>query len=73
MPIRSLAEVGARLEETVRSFPGGDLYENYERVAIAILDSEFMDFEPDALQAYLLNYLAEKRNELGLPHTGDHP
>ena len=72
MPIRSLAEVGARLEETVRNIPDGDLrdpllrYEIYESVAVAVLDSEHADFEPDALQAYLANFLAEKRIELGL-------
>ncbi|MBK7729681.1 MAG: hypothetical protein IPJ33_14635 [Gammaproteobacteria bacterium] len=44
MTIRTLAEVGARLEEAVRSLPGDghDLFDRYEMVAIQILDSEFL-------------------------------
>jgi hypothetical protein len=57
MPIRDLAEVGARLEETVRSHPDGDLYETYEMVAIAILDSEHTDYPPGELRAYLAGLL----------------
>lgn len=63
MPIRDLAEVGARLEETVRSHPDGDLYDarrlyqSYEMVAIAILDSEHTDYPPDELRAYLAGLL----------------
>jgi hypothetical protein len=57
VPIRDLAEVGARLEETVRSHPDGDLYETYEMVAIAILDSEHTDYPPDELRAYLAGLL----------------
>ena len=67
MPIRDLAEVGARLEETVRSHPDGDLYETYEMVAIAILDSEHTDYPPDELRAYLAHFLAMRRMELSLP------
>ena len=82
MPIRDLAEVGARLEEAVRSHPDGDLYDarrlyqSYEMVAIAILDSEFIDYAPDELRAYLAHFLESKRNELSLPsslETGDQP
>ena len=82
MPIRDLAEVGARLEETVRNHPDGDpsdpcrLYQSYEMVAIAILDSEFIDYPPDELRAYLAHFLESKRNELSLPsspETGDQP
>ena len=76
MPIRDLAEVGARLEETVRSHPDGDLYETYEMVAIAILDSEHTDYPPDELRAYLAHFLESKRNELSrpaFPETGDQP
>ena len=82
MPIRDLAEVGARLEETVRNHPDGALsdsrrlYQSYEMVAIAILDSEFIDYPPDELRAYLAHFLESKRNELSLPsslETGDQP
>ena len=71
MPIRDLAEVGARLEETVRNHPDGDLYETYERVAIAILDSEHADYPPDELRAYLAHFLDTKRRGLGLPSFTD--
>ena len=71
MPIRSLAEVGARLE-AVAALPGrvadsAEIYERYEMVAIQILDSEHGDFDQGALQDYLRGYLALKRMELGLP------
>ena len=75
MPIRDLAEVGARLEETVRNHPDGALsdsrrlYQSYEMVAIAILDSEFIDYPPDELRAYLAHFLESKRNELSLPSS----
>lgn len=67
MTIRTLAEVGARLEETVRSLPGDghDLFDRYEMVAIQILDSEFPDFAPGLLEHYLSAYLDLKRLELG--------
>ena len=82
MPIRDLAEVGARLEETVRNHPDGALsdarrlYQSYEMVAIAILDSEFTDYPPDELRAYLAHFLKSKRHDLGLPafpDTGHQP
>jgi hypothetical protein len=71
MPIRSLAEVGARLEEAVSGLPGepadaSDHYDRYEQVAIAILDSEHSDFIPGELQEYLETVLYKKRLELGL-------
>ena len=43
-------------------------------VAIAILDSEFTDYPPDELRAYLAHFLESKRNELSLLsslETGD--
>lgn len=63
MTIRSLAEVGARLEEAVALLPGEPaspqaLYDRYEMVAIAILDSEHADFPAGVLEAYLAAYLA---------------
>ena len=71
MPIRSLAEVGVRLEEAVSGLPGepvdpSDHYDRYEQVAIAILDSEHSDFIPGELQEYLETVLYKKRLELGL-------
>lgn len=49
MTIRSLAEVGARLEKAVMAFSGDDAdpqqrYAHYEMIAIEILDSEFNDY-----------------------------
>ena len=69
--IRSLAEVGARLEKAVALLPGepacpAQIYERYESVAIAILDSD-MDFESGLLEEYLMTLLHLKRLELGLP------
>ena len=68
MPTRSLAEVGARLEETVRGLPGDghDLFDRYEMVAIQILDCEFPDFAPGLLERYLAAYLHLKQLELGI-------
>ena len=68
MNIRSLAEVGARLEEAVSgdtSTPQ-ELYERYEMLAIQILDSEFDNYADGILEEYLLGYLNSKRLELGL-------
>ena len=63
MKIRSLAEVGARLEKAAALLPGEpdtpqDLYDRYEMVAIAILDSEHADFPAGELESYLAAYLA---------------
>ena len=70
MTARNLAEVGARLEKCVAGLPGkpsdsAEIYERYEMVAIAILDSEFDDFEPGLLEEYLQQTLYLKRLELG--------
>ena len=81
MTIRTLAEVGARLEEAVRGLPGeitsnADLYDRYEMVAIQTLDSEFMDHAPGALEEYLATFLQDKQTELGLSpefSSGDTP
>lgn len=69
-----LVEVGARLEKIVSEscYPHHppspeDLYEQYEQVAIQILDSEFCDFEIDELHDYLEGFLTRKRRELSLP------
>jgi hypothetical protein len=71
MTIRSLAEVGIRLEKAVLGLPGDaaspeQLYERYEQIAIAILDSEHSDWPEGVLEAFLLQRLAIKRIELSL-------
>lgn len=71
MTIRSLAEVSARLEKAVIGLPGDaaspeQLYERYEQIAIAILDSEHSDWPEGVLEAFLLQRLAIKRIELSL-------
>ena len=58
MTHRTLAEVGARLEEAYRRLPGDpaddeEAYERLESLAIAILDSEHEDFIPGELEEYL--------------------
>jgi hypothetical protein len=67
----SLAEVGDRLKKAVALLPSeptcpAETYESYESVAIAILDSEYMDFESGLLEEYLMILLHLKRLELGL-------
>lgn len=49
MNICSLAEIGTRLDEATALLPGepagpAEFFDRYESVAIAILDSEHMDF-----------------------------
>ncbi len=71
MTIRSLAEVGARLEKAVLATSSEantpvETYERYEALAIQVLDSECFDFAGDALQDYLMAYLQLKALELGI-------
>jgi hypothetical protein len=71
MTIRSLAEVGIRLEKAVLALPPDPdsapaRYERYEAMAIAILDSEHMEWPDGVLEAFLLQRLAIKRTELSL-------
>jgi hypothetical protein len=71
MTHRSLAEVGVRLEEAVSASPchatnAVELFDRYEEVAIQILDSEFTEFTPGALQEYLQTLLYLKQLELNL-------
>ncbi|MEQ8262575.1 hypothetical protein [Pseudohaliea sp.] len=71
MPHRSLAEVGARLEEAAALLPDPPtdpegIFDRYEQVAIAILDSEHTDFVPGELEEYLNVRLYLRRLELGL-------
>jgi hypothetical protein len=70
MTIRSLAEVGVRLEKAVSALPGeaanpADLYDRYEMLATQILDSEFEDYRDGMLEEYLMTYLYLKQLELG--------
>jgi hypothetical protein len=79
MTIRSLAAVGARLEEAAALLPGepadtAETFQRYESVAIAILDSEHTDFKPGALQEYLQTLLYKRQLELDLipfPNPGE--
>jgi len=62
MTIRATAEVGVRLEKAVLNLPGetanpADLYDRYEMLATAILDSEFENYESGMLEEYLFTYL----------------
>lgn len=71
MNICSLAEVGARLEETVSGLPGSvtnasELFDRYEEIAIEVLDSECSYYTPGELQEYLETFLYLKQLELGL-------
>ena len=72
MTIRSLAEVGARLEDAVTGLPGEadtpeQLYDRYEAMAIAILDSEHTQWPEGVLEGYLRDHLQALRNQMGLP------
>jgi hypothetical protein len=67
----SLRAAGLRLEEATALLPGvpadpADLFDRYERVAIAILDSEHSDFTPGLLEEYLMSLLYLKQLELEL-------
>ena len=70
MTHRSLAEVGLCLltlqEDMDPLTPKQDQFDAIESVAIAILDSEFDQYIPGALQEYLMTYLYLKQMELGL-------
>lgn len=66
-----LAEMGARLEEAVKrvataSMTPLELYQCYEMTAIQLLDCHFHQFTGDALQDYLMQYLEQKRGEIGV-------
>ncbi len=71
MIIRNISEVGARLEKIAMAsladrYTPIEKYQQYESLAIAILDSEYMDHPDGVLEAYLMEYLARKRLEFGL-------
>jgi len=78
MSHRALARVRARLEVLEAQLsvtePSTDpqmIYERIENLAIAILDSEFMDFGEGELEEYLLNLLHQRAMELGIFHFPD--
>ena len=74
---RDLAEVRARLQQAAAMLPDQptdpeELFDRYEQVAIAILDSEHTDFEPAGiLEEYLNVRLYLRRLELGLVEFPD--
>ena len=67
---RSLAEVGLCLtilqEQANPTTDPQRQFEDIENTAIAILDSEFNNYFPGALEEYLQAYLHLKQLELGL-------
>lgn len=71
-----LAEVRLRLEATLASLPDPgetpeEQYDRIEEICIAVLDSEYSQYEADVLEQYLLVYLQLRRMELGVincPH-----
>jgi hypothetical protein len=71
MKTPSLRAVADRLEKAVALLPGettcpAETFDRYESVAIAILDSEYMEFESGLLEEYLMTLLQLKQLELGL-------
>ena len=76
MTICSLAEVRLRLEDAVAGPPApgtdaADLFDRYEEIAIQVLDSEFSNYKPGALEEYLETYLYLKQLELDLVQFPD--
>jgi hypothetical protein len=73
MKHRALAHVRARLEVLEAQLsamePSADpqeIYDRLEGLAIAILDSEFMDYGEGELEEYLLGLLHLRAMELGI-------
>lgn len=71
MTISKLAEVRARLEKAHGNLLDVPVsaqaeFDQYESLAIAILDSEYKDFAPGILEEYLMTLLYVKQLELGL-------
>ncbi|NHN38964.1 hypothetical protein G8764_16770 [Pseudomaricurvus alcaniphilus] len=69
--IGNLAEVYARLEEAVsrladQATTPQEQFDQYEMLAIQILDSEHQDFTPGRLEEYLQVCLHKKSLELNL-------
>lgn len=75
---RALAGVRARLEvleaqlsAAEPSWEPQEIYDRIESLAIAILDSEYMDFREGELEEYLLNLLRQRAMELGISQCPD--
>jgi hypothetical protein len=70
MTISEITEVRARLEKAVQRLHKAanpqEKYDQFEMVAIQILDSEFINYPDGLLQEYLTCYLRLKRFELGV-------
>jgi len=70
MDIRSQSEVYTRLEKAVDDLPKANTtlgkYEQYEMIAIQVLDSEHEDFNEGSLEKCLMAYLQAKARELGI-------
>jgi len=69
--IKEITAVGIRLEEAATRLGNSantpkETYDLYEMLAIQILDSEYLDFQDNFLEQYLLEFLAIKRERLGL-------
>lgn len=77
MPTRDLSGVRARLEEAVANLPGEptspeDLLDRYEMVGTQIIDSEFMDYEPEgALIELISSYIWIRAIEIGAAQFPD--
>lgn len=70
---RALAGVRARLDVVEAQLSTADpplapqaIYDRIESLAIAILDSEYMDFGEGELEEYLLTLLHQRAMELGI-------
>ena len=71
MTTGDIGSVRPRLETAVAGLPGvpvdaTEVYERYEQISIAMLDSEHEDFTPGLLEEYLETLLYERRLVLGL-------
>ena len=80
MTYRALARVRARLEvleaQLAAAEPSHDpdeIYSRLEGMAIAVLDSEFMDYGEGELEEYLLCLLRQRALELGIMAFPEQP
>jgi hypothetical protein len=76
MTTGDISSIRSRLETAVADLPGipanaKEVYEAYEQIAVAILDSEHEDFIPGLLEEYLETLLYERRLVLGLAAFAD--
>lgn len=80
MKHRALARVRVRLEVLEAQLSAiepstepQDIYDRLEGLAIAILDSEFMEYGEGELEEYLLGMLHLRAMELGIMQFPDQP